>query len=128
MRHLMREDSTVQQRNTSLSRPTSRHHHETSHRDRSISKSKILPAAQSNGTAAGDTQKPSSAETIVDGRDFFRRAKSILSYDQFTALLSNVKAYNTREQSRVRTLQNVYDGVAESHPQMYTEFEKLLTR
>ncbi|KAJ3134088.1 hypothetical protein HK100_003888, partial [Physocladia obscura] len=43
----------------------------------------------------------------VDGREFFKLARAQLSYDDFTNLLSNVKAYNARDQSRQRTVENL---------------------
>jgi hypothetical protein len=67
-------------------------------------------------------------ETTVDGRDFFRRAKSILSYDDFTHLLWNVKAYNNREQSRAQTLEKVGTLFGQKQPDVYREFERLLNR
>ncbi|TPX39652.1 hypothetical protein SeMB42_g05262 [Synchytrium endobioticum] len=70
----------------------------------------------------------------VDGREFFKRARAILSYDEFTSLLWNVRQYNNREQSRHRTLENLNEllgGEAgekgRQRRDLYEQFEKLLS-
>ncbi|ORX55368.1 hypothetical protein BCR36DRAFT_281960 [Piromyces finnis] len=62
----------------------------------------------------------------IDGRDFFKLARSKLSYDQFTSLLSNVKAYNNRDQGKGKTLENIEIIFGETHHDLYKQFEKLL--
>ena len=47
---------------------------------------------------------------------------------QFTSLLWNVKAYNNRDQSRARTLENVFQSIGHKHPVIHEEFERLLSR
>ncbi|KAI9342766.1 hypothetical protein DFJ73DRAFT_842329 [Zopfochytrium polystomum] len=64
----------------------------------------------------------------VDGREFFKRARATLSYDEFTTLLSNVKSYNTKDQSRQRTLDNLQHLLGERHRDLYDQFERLLAR
>ena len=64
----------------------------------------------------------------VDGREFFRMARSTLSYDAFTTLLANVKAYNAKEQSRQRTLDNLLMLLGERHRDLFEQFEMLLAR
>jgi hypothetical protein len=39
-----------------------------------------------------------------------------------------VKSYNQREQSRARTLQQIYEAIGERHSDLYGEFEKLLSQ
>ncbi|OUM59087.1 hypothetical protein PIROE2DRAFT_63991 [Piromyces sp. E2] len=62
----------------------------------------------------------------IDGRDFFKLARSKLSYDQFTSLLANVKAYNNRDQGKGKTLENIEIALGETHHDLYKQFEKLL--
>ncbi|KAI8616286.1 hypothetical protein BC830DRAFT_1118619 [Chytriomyces sp. MP71] len=64
----------------------------------------------------------------VDGREFFKHARSRLSYDDFTNLLNNVKAYNAREQSRHKTLDNLFSLLGERHRDLFDQFEGLLSR
>ncbi|KAJ1558557.1 hypothetical protein HK405_013422 [Cladochytrium tenue] len=69
-----------------------------------------------------------SAGGSVDGREFFKRARATLSYDEFTSLLSNVKSYNAKEQSRQRTLDNLQQLLGERHRNLFDQFERLLAR
>ncbi|ORX79106.1 hypothetical protein BCR32DRAFT_294641 [Anaeromyces robustus] len=62
----------------------------------------------------------------IDGRDFFKLARSKLSYDQFTSLLANVKAYNNKDQGKGKTLENIEVILGETHHDLYKQFEKLL--
>lgn len=77
--------------------------------------------------SAAPSEKHLSREATVDGREFFRRAKSILSYDDFTNLLWNVKAYNSREQNRAQTLEKVFNIFGEKYPKVYSELVQLLS-
>ncbi|KAJ3319726.1 hypothetical protein HDU76_000454 [Blyttiomyces sp. JEL0837] len=87
-----------------------------------------------SGASPGDRKEfigdgdgsPSSGS--VDGREFFRKARATLSYDEFTSLLANVKAYNAREQSRHRTLENLSGLLGERHQDLFIQFERLLAR
>ena len=84
--------------------------------------------SQSQGQAAVPQQTASTATTTtVDGREYFRKAKAILSYDEFSELLWNVKSYNNRQQSRAKTLENVFAAIGGKHGDMFGEFEKLLS-
>ncbi|KAJ3029102.1 UNVERIFIED_CONTAM: hypothetical protein HDU68_000141 [Siphonaria sp. JEL0065] len=64
----------------------------------------------------------------VDGREFFKLARARLSYDDFTNLLNNVKAYNARDPSRIRTLENMLSLLGDRHRDLYEQFEQLLAR
>ncbi|KAJ1536531.1 hypothetical protein HK096_009953 [Nowakowskiella sp. JEL0078] len=69
-------------------------------------------------------QQPSA----VDGREFFKKARTILSYDEFTTLLWNVRTYNNREQSRQRTLDNLSELLSDRNRELFEQFERLLSR
>ncbi|KAH9618707.1 hypothetical protein KSS87_021418 [Heliosperma pusillum] len=45
----------------------------------------------------------------IDGKEFFRLARSRLSYEQFSAFLSNIKELNSQKQSREETLRKAED-------------------
>ncbi|KAJ1338848.1 hypothetical protein BSLG_006485 [Batrachochytrium salamandrivorans] len=62
----------------------------------------------------------------VDGRDFFKMAQSNLSYNEFTALLWNVKAFNNREQTKLKMLQNLDSLFAPQHRYILDQFEKMV--
>ena len=46
--------------------------------------------------------------------------------EQFTTLLWNVKAYNARDQSRSRTLENLKELFGEKYHDLYDQFERML--
>jgi hypothetical protein len=83
-----------------------------------INESKTPQQASITNTAA--------STGTIDGRQFFRQAKSVLSYDEFTNLLWNVKAYNNRDQSRSQTLENVHASIGKKYPELHMEFQSLL--
>ncbi|KXS13121.1 hypothetical protein M427DRAFT_59016 [Gonapodya prolifera JEL478] len=80
----------------------------------------------SAGTPPTSIDDGAKSTSTVDGREFFRTARSVLSYDEFTQLLTNVKAYNNREQSRHRTVENVRQLVASKHRDVFEQFQRLL--
>ncbi|ORY40208.1 hypothetical protein BCR33DRAFT_372522 [Rhizoclosmatium globosum] len=64
----------------------------------------------------------------VDGREFFKLARARLSAEDFSNLLNNVKAYNAREQTRNRTLDNMYSLLGDRNRDLYEQFEQLFSR
>ncbi|KAJ3107132.1 hypothetical protein HDU97_004825 [Phlyctochytrium planicorne] len=80
-----------------------------------------------DGLSQSAPQQTSNVQS-VDGREFFRNARAVLSYDEFTSLLTNVKAYNAREQSKHRTLENLHGLLGDKHKQIFEQFERLLSR
>ncbi|KAI9207187.1 uncharacterized protein BJ171DRAFT_596769 [Polychytrium aggregatum] len=100
----------------------------------SMSASSLGAPAPTSGTMLADTASSSGSGLMspsgqfVDGREFFKKARGTLSYDEFTGLLMNVKAYNNREQSRQKTLETTSDIIEQRHPELYSEFVLLLTR
>ncbi|KAJ3337740.1 hypothetical protein HDU93_000630 [Gonapodya sp. JEL0774] len=80
------------------------------------------------GDETGGTPRPAGpkGQNTVDGREFFKTARSVLSYDEFTQLLTNVKAYNNREQSRHRTLENTRALLGTKHQDVFENFGRLL--
>ncbi|KAI8803255.1 hypothetical protein BJ742DRAFT_829839 [Cladochytrium replicatum] len=82
---------------------------------------------QNKATGHGQNQHAgSNPSTPVDGREFFKRARGLLSYDEFTTLLWNVRAYNAREQSRQNTLENVEALMGEKHRRLNVQFENMV--
>ncbi|KND04851.1 uncharacterized protein SPPG_00551 [Spizellomyces punctatus DAOM BR117] len=89
------------------------------------------PIAVTGHPAANSSIHTSNEHSVtgaVDGREFFRKARATLSYDEFTTLLWNVKAYNNREQNRVRTLDSLSRLFGEKHRDLYEQFERLVQR
>jgi len=81
--------------------------------------------------AAPSMQTPAEAVAsapAVDGRQFFRMARSALSYEAFNEFLANIKRLNNQQQSREETLAQAAQIFGSEHQHLYAEFELLLNR
>ncbi|KAL0229350.1 hypothetical protein GEMRC1_013968 [Eukaryota sp. GEM-RC1] len=74
-------------------------------------------------SATGPTS-PSSGE----GRQFFRKARSELSYEKFSKFLSVIKELNSRRLSREDAMRAARELFLAENPQLYSEFGRLLDR
>ncbi|CAN8303260.1 unnamed protein product [Cochlearia groenlandica] len=63
----------------------------------------------------------------IDGKEFFRQARSRLSYEQFSAFLANIKELNARKQSREETLRKAEEIFGEDNNDLYISFKGLLS-
>ncbi|CAA7027406.1 unnamed protein product [Microthlaspi erraticum] len=63
----------------------------------------------------------------IDGKEFFRQARSRLSYQQFSAFLANIKELNARKQSREETLRKAEEIFGTDKNDLYISFKGLLT-
>ncbi|KAJ4918026.1 hypothetical protein Rs2_03576 [Raphanus sativus] len=63
----------------------------------------------------------------IDGKEFFRQARSRLSYEQFSAFLANIKELNARKQSREETLRKAEEIFGTENNDLYISFKGLLT-
>uniref|UniRef100_A0A0D9V664 At4g15545-like C-terminal domain-containing protein n=1 Tax=Leersia perrieri TaxID=77586 RepID=A0A0D9V664_9ORYZ len=66
--------------------------------------------------------------TRVDGKEFFRQARSRLSYEQFAAFLANIKELNAHRQSREETLQKADEIFGSENKDLFMSFQILLSR
>ncbi|KAI3675675.1 hypothetical protein L1987_85267 [Smallanthus sonchifolius] len=64
----------------------------------------------------------------IDGKEVFRRARSRLSYEQFSAFLANIKELNARKQSREETLRKAEEIFGSDNKDLYLSFQALLNR
>lgn len=64
----------------------------------------------------------------IDGKEFFRQARSRLSYEQFSAFLANIKNLNAQKQSREETLKKAEDIFGAENKDLYVSFQGLLSR
>jgi len=64
----------------------------------------------------------------VDGKEFFRQARSRLSYEQFSAFLANIKELNAHRQSREETLLKADEIFGSDNKDLYLAFDGLLSR
>lgn len=64
----------------------------------------------------------------IDGKEFFRQARSRLSYEQFSAFLANIKELNAQKQSREETLRKAEEIFGTDNKDLYLSFQGLLNR
>ncbi|KAK7405425.1 hypothetical protein VNO78_06705 [Psophocarpus tetragonolobus] len=64
----------------------------------------------------------------IDGKEFFRQARSRLSYEQFSAFLANIKELNAQKQTREETLRKADDIFGSDNKDLYLSFQGLLNR
>lgn len=103
--HLPSMNSDPQQIQIPSSQPTSRSSSPPSH-----------GPAQSRGN------------TRLDGKEFFRQARSRLTYEQFSSFLANIKELNAHRQTREETLSNAEDIFGPENRDLYNAFEGILSR
>jgi len=64
----------------------------------------------------------------VDGKEFFRNARSRLGYDDFSQFLQNIKELNAGRQTREETLRKAQEIFKQQNADLYKTFEGLLSR
>merc|ERR1712232_890786 len=65
---------------------------------------------------------------VIDGKQFFRQARSRLSYEDFNLFLASIKRLNNQTQSREATLEEARRIFGSEHQDLYKDFEALLNR
>ncbi|KAJ1622117.1 hypothetical protein T492DRAFT_846563 [Pavlovales sp. CCMP2436] len=63
----------------------------------------------------------------VDGKDFFRLARTRLSYEQFNSFLANIKSLNDHTQSRDVTLEQARSIFGSGNEDLFASFRSLLS-
>ncbi|CAH9053027.1 unnamed protein product [Cuscuta epithymum] len=101
-----------------------------SHYEGRGSMSSFFPSSQQSSAANSPPRsRPTSGQTPrIDGKEFFRQARSRLSYEQFSAFLANIKELNAHKQSREETLRKAEDIFGKDNKDLYTLFQGLLNR
>ncbi|CAN0901964.1 Uncharacterized protein At4g15545 [Linum grandiflorum] len=64
----------------------------------------------------------------IDGKEFFRQARSRLSYEQFSAFLANIKELNAQRQTREETLRKAEEIFGTESKDLFLSFQGLLNR
>lgn len=96
----------------------------------------IPPSAMMPPAPVGDraynatTSSPAAAASApqVDGKQFFRMARSQLSYEAFNEFLANIKRLNNQQQTREETLEEARRIFGPNLSHLYGDFEQLLNR
>lgn len=69
-----------------------------------------------------------SGSPVVDGKQFFRQARSRLSYEAFNLFLASIKRLNNQQQTREETLEEARRIFGPELLDLYKDFEALLNR
>ncbi|KAK4439590.1 hypothetical protein Salat_0293900 [Sesamum alatum] len=84
---------------------------------------------QSSAANSPPRARPPPARTPrIDGKEFFRQARSRLSLEQFSAFLANIKELNAQRQSREETLRKAEEIFGTENKDLYISFQGLLNR
>ncbi|KAL6196772.1 hypothetical protein ACLB2K_032386 [Fragaria x ananassa] len=88
------------------------------------------PSSQQSSAANSPPRgRPLSGRTPrIDGKEFFRQARSRLSYEQFSAFLANIKELNAKKQTREETLRKAEEFFGTDNKDLYLSFQGLLNR
>ncbi|KAJ3698541.1 hypothetical protein LUZ61_002246 [Rhynchospora tenuis] len=73
-------------------------------------------------------RRPFSERPRMDGKEFFRQARSRLSYEQFGAFLANIKEFNSRKQSKEETLQKAEEIFGSENKDLFISFQNMINR
>ncbi|KAG9141061.1 hypothetical protein Leryth_012642 [Lithospermum erythrorhizon] len=89
-----------------------------------------FPSSQQSSAANSPPRgRPLPARTPrIDGKEFFRQARSRLSYEQFSAFLANIKELNAQKQTREETLRKAEEIFGNNNKDLYLSFQSLLSR
>ncbi|KAH9646353.1 hypothetical protein KPL70_024850 [Citrus sinensis] len=94
--------------------------------DGRISLSSWYPSSQQSSAA---NSPPRGRRTPrIDGKEFFRQARSRLSYEQFSAFLASIKELNAQKQTREETLRKAEEIFGTDNKDLYLYFQGLLNR
>ena len=64
----------------------------------------------------------------VDGKDFFKHVRTRLSYESFNSFLASIKKLNSHQNTRDETLAEAKNIFGLKDTDLYSQFEKLLSR
>ncbi|KAK6776971.1 hypothetical protein RDI58_023688 [Solanum bulbocastanum] len=89
------------------------------------SMSSFFPSSQQSSAANSPPKsRPLPGQTPrIDGKEFFRQARSRLSYEQFSAFLTNIKELNAQKQSREETMKKSEEIFGTENKDLYLSFQ-----
>ncbi|KAL8162100.1 hypothetical protein V2J09_013589 [Rumex salicifolius] len=98
--------------------------------EKKVSFSPWIPSSQQSSAANSPprARQLSGRPPKLDGKEFFRQARSRLSYEQFSAFLANIKDLNAQKQSREETLKKAEDIFGAENKDLYLSFQGLISR
>lgn len=89
-----------------------------------------LPHYEPSAAAAafGGASARGGGSPMIDGKAFFRQARSCLSFEAFKAFLDSIKLLNNQQQTREETLEEARRIFGPELQDLYKDFENLLNR
>lgn len=88
-----------------------------------------LPASHQGTAPSSPHHSGAHAHVVrIDGKEFFRQARSRLSFEQFSAFLANIKELNSHRQTREETLHKADEIFGTDNKDLYVIFDNLLSR
>jgi len=89
-----------------------------------------VPQADLHAGAAmmGPATGAAPGSPVIDGKQFFRQARSRLSYEAFNMFLASIKRLNNQQQTREETLEEARRIFGTELQDLYKDFENLLNR
>eukprot|EP00892_Ulva_mutabilis_P000855 jgi/Ulvmu1/10770/UM069_0004.1 len=89
----------------------------------------VADGSMKRGSGHGGTPADTPAQPQrVDGKDFFKQARTRLPYESFAAFLQNIKDLNTGKQSRDETLERSRTIFGANNADLFVSFQGLLAR
>uniref|UniRef100_A0A1D1YSQ5 Autophagy-related protein 23 n=3 Tax=Anthurium amnicola TaxID=1678845 RepID=A0A1D1YSQ5_9ARAE len=96
--------------------------------DERSSISSSMPSGHHNSMSSPFDAGTHAGRARVDGKEFFRQVRTRLSYEQFSAFLTNVKELNSHKQTREETLRKADEIFGADNRDLYAIFEGLISR
>ena len=96
--------------------------------DMSSTEVPVSYAAPAAPVAAPEAAGSPSAAAQVDGKEFFKRARHRLSFQQFNEFLANIKKLNSHVQTRDQTLEIAQGIFGAENQDLHVAFTQLLSR
>lgn len=87
-----------------------------------------LPSSTPGALGGGGGGAPGAASPVIDGKAFFRQARSRLSHEAFNQFLASIKRLNNQQQTREETLEQARTLFGPELGDLYSDFETLLNR
>ena len=79
-------------------------------------------------SSTGNTSATYHNVQLLEGKQFFKKAKLELPYDSFNSFLSCIKRFNAKQATKDETLKTVRSIFGDEHEDLYVNFEMILDR
>ncbi|KAL1205658.1 hypothetical protein V5N11_001361 [Cardamine amara subsp. amara] len=91
-------------------------------------KTTLCYSSSHQSSAANSPPRLSARTPRIDAKEFFRQARSRLSYEQFRAFLANIKELNAQKQTREETLRKANEIFGTENKDLYLSFQGLVIK